>query len=526
MRRACALFLLLAASCARCGSPRSAAAAEELLPLHPSGAVVTAPLGALAAHFAALSDRVASLPGGELLGELRKGMTAQLGFDPLTRDGLLSAGVDPQRGAAVALIEAQPRPEWTVALPLSNPTIFIQTIQRLLVERLGFAPVAGPPTHAKLFERNGQRLALDVVRGYGLIARGADPAALVAERKLEESLAQSAGFAAARQKLGAQDVVVWAPFGSALPKRYTARTLPGDVALSLQGAEKGLGLRLLAQLPQADAAQASAALPGGGAALFDLLPGDAPLRARLGVAPAQLLAMLRGDARTAAMLDKLKGVDAVFAALLPGAVVSLGVARNASIAGAVDYGLDWRRKSPFDTVQLVALAQAADGPRVLAALEVLARQLPDLGAKVERGDAAAGPSREGRSPGSGDFQITYAGGKGARFGVRQIDGKPVAYLLGGALKPEDLRATPRPANPEAAALYADPGAAARADFGKLAAQVHALPDTTYGSGPQSYVTRSVVAQVIDPLRPLRLTLGLQAQPDSLGATLDVEITAP
>lgn len=512
MRRACALFLLLAASCARCGAPKSAASAEELLPLQPSGAVVTAPLGALAEHFAALSDRVASLPGGELPGELRKGMTAQLGFDPLTRDGLLSAGVDPQRGAAVALLEAQPRPEWMVALPLVNPDLFIQTVQRLLVERLGFAPVAGPPTHAKLFERSGQRLALEVVRGYGLIARGADPVALIAERKPEDSLLRSAGLTAARQKLGAQDVIVWAPAGSALPKRYTARTLPGEVALSLQGAAGGLALRLLAQLPPADAAQAAAALPGGGAALFGLLPGEAPLRARLGIAPAQLLALLRGDARIAPLLDKLKGVDEVFAALQPGAAVSLGVVKNASIAAAVDYGLDWRRKSPFDTVQLVALAQASDATRLLAALEALAKQLPGVGARVERT--------------SNDFQITYAGGKGARFGLRPIDGKPVAYLLGGDLKPEDLHATPRPVNPEAAALYADPGASARLDFGKLAAQVHALPDTTYGTGPQSYVTRSVVGQVIDPLKPLRLTLGLQAQADFLGATLDVEIAAP
>ena len=514
MRRACSVALILAASCARCGAPRSAATAEELLPPHPSGAVVTAPLGALAEHFAALSDRLASLPGGELLGEWRKGMTAQLGFDPLTRDGLLSAGVDPQRGAAVALAEAQPRPEWIVALPLAKPDKFIQTIQRLLVERLGFAPVAGPPTHAKLFERNGQRLALDVVRGYGLVARGADPAALIAERKPADSLAQSAGLAAARQKLGAQDVIAWAPAGSALPKRYTARTLPGDVSLSLQGEARGLALRLVAQLPQAAGARATAALPGGGAALADLLPGDAPLRARVGVEPAQLLAALRGDARIAPMLDKLKGLDEVFAALLPGAAVSVGVARNASIAEAVDYGLDWRRKSPFDTVQLVALAQATDGPRLLTALETLAKQLPGLGAKIERSSRGS------------DFQVTYSGGKGARFGVRQIDGKPVAYLLGGELKPEDLHATPRPVNPEPAALYADPGATVRADFGKLAAQVHALPDTTYGTGPQSYVTRSLVAQVIDPLRPLRLTFGVQAQPDFLGATLDLEIAAP
>ena len=45
MRRAPVLALVLAASCARCGAPKSAASAEELLPQRPSGAVVTAALG-------------------------------------------------------------------------------------------------------------------------------------------------------------------------------------------------------------------------------------------------------------------------------------------------------------------------------------------------------------------------------------------------------------------------------------------------------------------------------------------------
>src|SRR5438105_13674076 len=107
--RSWALLLCFAAGCARCGGPKSAASAEELLPARPSGAVVTAPLAAMAQHFAALADRAASLPGGEQLTDLRKGLAAQLGFDPLTREGLLSAGLDPDRGAAVALFDAQPR---------------------------------------------------------------------------------------------------------------------------------------------------------------------------------------------------------------------------------------------------------------------------------------------------------------------------------------------------------------------------------------------------------------------------------
>lgn len=478
------------------------------MPARPAGAVVTVPLGVLGQHFAALIDRAATLPGGDQVRDLRSGLAAQLGFDPFTRDGLLAAGLDPDRGAALALFEAQPRPEWVIALPLVKPDRFAQTLQRLMVERYGAAPGKDPQT----FERGGSILAFRVVRGYGVVSRGLAPLPrLDPPGRTEESLARAPGLAAARKRLGAQDLVLWAPPGSALPRRYTDRALPGDVALSVQAAAQGLALRFVAQLPPEDAARARATLPGGGASLVELLP-DAPLRARLGVAPAQLLALLRGDPRLAPLIDRLHGLDEVFASLAPGAALSVGLAKNASIAQAVDYGLDWRRKSPFDTVQLVALAGVADRARLAKALDGIAKQLPALGARAARsGD---------------DFQITYAGGKGARFGVREIEGKLVAYLLGGEVAPQDLHRTPKAANPEGAALSEDAGAAARADFGKLAAQVHALPESTYGTGPQSYVTRSVVAQVIDPLRPLRLMVAVQAQPDSLGASLDVEIAAP
>jgi hypothetical protein len=479
--------------------------------------VVTAPLSSLAEHGAALSGRAAALPGGEQLTEMRKAWTRQLGFDPLTREGLLSAGLDPARGAAVALLAGDPRPEWIVALPLTRPDVFLAAIQRLLVERAGFAPVAQQPQAAKVFDRgaSGQKIAVAVVRGYGLIARGADPAALVAERKPEEGLARDPGLNAARQRLGAQDIIVYAPAGSELPKRYTVRPVPGDVALSLQGSAQGIAARLLFQLPPADAARAQAALPGGGSRLVELLPGNAPLRARLGVAPGRLLDLARAQPAVAALLERVKGLDLekdLFGALQPGVVLSLGLTKAPHLGQAVDYGFDWRRKSPFDTVQLVALAQVADKARLLRAMEALARTLPELGAKAARaGD---------------DFDVTYSGGKGARFGVRAIEGGEIAYLMGGPLRPEELQRTPRGTNPEAAALYDDQGAAARVDFGKLSDALRVLPEGAYGTGPQSYVARSLVGQVIEPLRPVRITVAAQAHPESLEASIDLEIVAP
>jgi hypothetical protein len=188
------------------------------------------------------------------------------------------------------------------------------------------------------------------------------------------------------------------------------------------------------------------------------------------------------------------------------------VARDANIGEAIDYGFDWRRKSPFDTVQLVALADVSDRPRLMKAFDQIGRLLPQLGGRVTRtGD---------------DFQVTYAGGRGARFGVREIEGKPIAYLMGGPLRPDELRRTPRSANPEAAALYEPGGAALRFDLGRLAAALRGLPQSAYGNGPQSYVARSVVSQVVEPLRTLRLSMAAEAFPDRLGASVDVELVAP
>ncbi|MCA1826639.1 MAG: hypothetical protein ABR567_08170 [Myxococcales bacterium] len=489
MKRAFAVVLVFSASCSRCGGPQSAASAEELLPANPSGAIVTAPLGALAQHAAALVDRVARLPGGEQLTQMRAQLAAQLGFDPLTREGLLSAGLDPDRGAAVALFEARPRPEWVVALPLTKPDVFAQTVQRLMVERFGASPGAQPQT----FERAGSTIAWKVVKGYGMMARGASPMARL--QPPAENLTKSSGLAHAREKLGAQDVIVWAPAGSDLPRRYTPRKLPGDVALSLQGAPQGLAVRLFA-----DAVRGQHVLPGGGASLVELLPGDAPLRMRLGIAPQKLIELIPDD-RIRGLIPK----DA-FDGVKPGFAISIALAQNARLAQALDYGLDWRRKSPFDTIQLVALAEVADEKKVLASMEQIARSLPRIGARAERK--------------GNEFATFYPAGKGPRFGVRG----GLAYVFGGEVG--DLHKTPKAANPEAAALYEDQGLALRADFGKLAAAVHALPEATYGTGPQSYVTRSVVAQVIDPLTPLRVTLDAQAQPDFFGASLDVEIAGP
>lgn len=519
-RSLAALLLVVAASCSRCGGAKSAQSAEALVPLS-SGAVVSGPLAGVAQHASALVDSASQLPGGEQLGDIRKGLAAQLGFDPLTREGLLSAGVDPDRGFALALQPTVP-PSWLIALPLVKPDAFLQTFDRLARERAGYAlrtDEARGDIRIALYARDPQakqKIGAAVVRGYGLVARGEDPAAAIAQaatRKPAESLAQDTRFVTARARLGVQDLLVFAPAGSDLPKRFTARALPGDVAVSLSGTDKGLSVKLFAQLPDAQAQELAKTLPGGGSSLLELLPESAPFKLRLGLSAAELVKQIGAASGAQSVREKLDGADRkLVEALEPGAVISLATSKTANIAQAIDYGFDFRRKSPFDTIELVALARVADTPRALEALAAIAQALPKLAAKAVRtGD---------------DWQVTYAGGQGARFGIYQVGGKPIAYLLGGGIVPEDLKAVARSGNATAAVLWSDPGAALQLDLRKLSDAVRALPEGAYGNGPQGYVARALVSQVIEPLRPLRLTASALPGKDGLSARIDVEIVAP
>lgn len=503
---------LLLAGCPR---ERNAGSAEELLPDAAQGALVTAPLSGTAQNVSALLQRAARLPGGDQLASWRKAVTAQLGFDPLTRDGQLAAGLDPDRAAALVLLPGA-APGWIAALPLTKPDAFAQTVERLLRQRAGLVDrqdEARGKTRIALYSRDGRRdrVAFAVVRGYGILARGDDPAAAVAaaaERTRAASLAQDERLAVARQRLGGQDLTIVAPAGSGLLQRLSARPLPGDLDIGVTSTSAGISSKLFFQTPAERARRLKASLPGGGGNLVRFLPAEAPLVARIGLQPADAVREAKRFPEIAELSAQLgdEVSKEIAAALLPGAALSIDLAPRANLAALVDFGVtDWQRHSPLEIFQVVALAPVGDRPRLERALESAARALGHVGARATRS-------------GSG-WQVRYPGGEGPRFGVRDLGGKPVAYLVGGGIAPEQLGEGPQ----RAPMVEQDAGASVQIDFGKLAAHVGSLPESSYGSGPQAYVARSVAAQVLEPLGPLRLTMAVLPQDEGARAEIDVAI---
>ena len=554
-----ALFLSLSSlSCARCGAP-AAGSAEELLPPG-EGAALSAPLGKLAASVAALSASALLLPGGDKLGSTARALAQQLGIDALSRDGLLAAGLDPDRGAALALLPlpaGAQRPPWVAALPLTKPDLFTQKLELLLQQRAGFPLRTEEPrggVKAIVFARPGvlEKVGYALVRGYAVVARSADPAAelaTAAARPLDQSLARAPKLAQARRDLGPQDLLVLTPEGSELLQRLVRRPLPGAAAagLAVEGGGATLRVRIAQDLGGAAITAINTLLPAGKVLWpTDHLPMRDVLTARAAVAPSQLPMLLAQVPALAEPLArarealKAKGADLdqdLFGALLPGVEVSLGLAYEANLGRLVDPDLlDVRARSPFDVVQVVAVAGTDDAARVRRVLAAAAALLPSLGATV---------TTSTREETEGVFlveewAVRYPGGEGVRFGLFWVSGQPP----GGAAD-----AGPRPAHASAIAfvtggfggfgrflawthrrsdglemdeLVGDAPVLAELDLGMLWGVVHLLPDSAFGSGPQMFMARSLVTQVIDPLRRLRARFELR--PTARGVVVDLAVS--
>ncbi len=563
-RAALIVALLSCVSCSRCGTPPAHDAAE-LLPAVWTSAMSTAPLGQVATRTSALAQLAAQLPGGESVGETIRALSGQLGVDLLSRDGLIAVGLDPERGAALVLLEPlapSSHAPWLVALPLANAEQFAQRLETVLSGRAGLperSDESRGKIHCVVFAKRGvtERVAYAVVRGYGLIARASDPSAMIADaaaRPLEQSLARDPRLVRAATELEHPDLLLLSARGNPLLARLAA-TLAGPAAAHAPAGDAAIGLALLPdgarlQLSQdlenssRDQLRALFALPPGQTTAEIFQTPQAPLELRANIAAGALaplasrvpllrdaLVQLRGEfSKHGADLDR-----DLFAALSPGVAFALDLAPRANLGRALDPALlDLRTRSPFDIVRLYATAGARDPVAAARGFAALAQALPSLGATAMR-TAEKKPVQGGLLD---EWASHYAGGEGVRFGVfvpgRDLCGPSAAartqalvYAIGGAGSLEDVLAAhldcARVANGEPAVSSTPAPLQLRLDLGALADAINKLPDSAYGTGPQVFVARSLVSQVIVPLQRLRASA--QARPGERGvlATVRVQI---
>src|SRR5258707_14927013 len=188
MRRlpdACVLLLVrLIAGCTRCGkatpSPAARTSIHRFLPRIAEAVVVVPNSARLGEKLKQLQNLklasfVAQLQGLANAQEYVNGLMEQLGVDLRSRDELVKAGIDPERGAAVALVSAN-RGYWVLAI--ADEGRFRSAVRRLANNRLGASAETSRDelgNAVTYFSRSGEAgslLAFALVDGFALMAAG------------------------------------------------------------------------------------------------------------------------------------------------------------------------------------------------------------------------------------------------------------------------------------------------------------------------------------------------------------------
>lgn len=551
-RRAGLLVCALAGlwSCADCG--RSARSAEELLPGAFAVAGVTAPLGQLSLALEREAKALSTTALAEPINGVVVAMARELGFDLLKREGLLSAGLDPERGAAFVIPPAQgaQRTPWMAALPLAKPDLFLQKVDALL-QRRGLFPQREEEARAGLkivvYSRPGdqQKVGFGVVRGHGLVARAADPVAeLVAAqgRPVELSLAKNPQLARARADQGARDVIVILSEGTELLRRFATIGAPGETSVGLllkeplgEAGADGFSARIVQRLTESAAKALHEALPGG-QDLLGFLP-KAPLMLQLSVRTEKLPELLKAT-RLAPLVEgleaslKAQGLEldkGVFASLGSEVALAVRLSPTANLARATDPAVFELTGGGFlDVIEVTALGAVVEPKKLEAVLDAAldgqgrGRQarFEELGLVVKKGPSTLGEGFE--------WTVTDQRGHEARLGVvaspsRASGAAAIGYLLSGKGDPKEILAAVLKPPAQATAPAA---AAVRVDLAELWTQVQRLPPEAYGSGPGAMVARSLTTQVLEPLSRLKGKVELRIVLDRLSVDAAVSLAGP
>jgi hypothetical protein len=513
--------LALAAALATAACRRGAGPApERFLPADADLALVVPELRRAAAELTTLQAVASAFPGAELAPARRKALAAQLGFDPLVPDELARIGLDPARGLAMG----QRRGTAMLIVPVRDAGALEATVAGIARERLG-APerseTASGDVRVIAFGAPGVKVPRLLV-GFHAGARvaalapgthaGADDVRAWLGLEPAKSLAEAPRWRDARAALGDRYALLL--FG-ALDRGPGRRPIAG-AGLSAEPGAVRLGLAY--PLGDGDALHARGASGDAKVALHALAP-DAPLALRWDGDPAALgrLVLARmAEADRRWLADR--GFDPqrdLFDLLAPGVAASVSLSPRLDLSDLSDVAL---RADPLRVVRFELAAEVTDAA---AAGRALAR-LPALFAALQEPVGKPRPAtvepdgRAGRIPlASGELAWTLEGKR------LLLAGGPPGALDALATRAAKGSGWVAPTKLSAEAMDGGLGGAVLAPP-RLGAEVRALPDDAFGTGPIGFVIRGTVERYLEPFDAIQ---AVSARAELAEGAVRVEVRA-
>jgi hypothetical protein len=516
-----------AVGCGTCSPGRPTRNAEEFLPPDSVGALSVPSLGKLADGAQGLLATARAGAGGAQVVKAAADLTRMLGFDPLNREGLKAAGLEPDASMAAGGTANLP----VAALPVGDKARLEATITRLAADRFALTKRRSKSVDgvdvSTLSPENSDvpDFAWTLKEGFALVSIGPNcvqAVAAAAGRKAEESLAKVGALAAGRAKIGARELYAFALKDSLPAALRTSELLVvgvGVTATEVSG-------RAFVALPETRAKAVAAVLVGGGGDSLAHQPAAAPLHLRAGVDWAALAresgASTSGAESLAELRERLAAVGVeldgdLLANLEPGFSLTLGLAPTANLGRALNF--DPRRGNPLSSWSLLALGSVKDAAKAAVVLPKAAPLVAGEGLTLREREVAGAKTWAVTGP-DGSDRLAW-GLKGKELVLAGESAAVEAYFAGSAaaaaIKPEQFEPRARDA------LFGKQGAALGMDFAKLADSVRALPTSAFGTGPGGMMARSMTTTVIQPLSRLKAVAAVA--PSEGGVTIDLAINA-
>ncbi len=486
-----------------CRGGRRGPPPERFVPAAIRAAIVVPETGRAARELADLHASVSGFPGAGELAGARGALAAQLGFDPLDQDALADAGVDPRRGAAVAVLDVtgpggEPGSATLVVLPAADAPKVERLLARIARDRLG-ATERSSETHggvaAVVFRRPGSAaasLTYAVVEHTTLLTTHPSGPALVAGAAAlgpAASLAEVPAWKLARAALGDRiAALAFVPAGSRLLRGMWA--VADGLAIGVSAGPGRLLARAAVLLGAREPSFRALAADGNAAPLVARLDPAAPLAARwdgdFAALGRKLVPMLGARDRERLARHGLDVERDLFGLLAPGGALALSLPPRLALG---DLTSEAARRDPLRALEFEAVVRLREGADAAAAADRLARALGAVRRARAQDD---GVSRLSTPSGEIAWKVDAAARRLLAAGGRPGRIDALAARLAGQ--------GPGWKAPTAGAdevLSGGLGGAAL-DVGRLVGAVRALPDEAFGSGPAGFVMRSLVERVVEP----------------------------